>query len=120
MSADHDKLRVRELEKAIDNVIRQVNDADRGMGSSPAWHEAWSDLKAVRRGELATKTKMVEVWYVEWVYLPPDYPKELKVAVFDSRAEAERQADITRNNQLNEGQWTCIRVTGPHQQEVPT
>jgi len=49
-SVDH---RIRELEKAIDGVIRQVEDADSGIGSSPAWHEAWTDLKAVRHGELA-------------------------------------------------------------------
>jgi len=58
---------IRMLEKAIDNLIRQVEDADRGIGNSPAWHIAFSDLKAVRRGELAKGlTKLPTPTYGDW------------------------------------------------------
>jgi hypothetical protein len=46
-------VRERELDKAIDYMLRQMDDADRGIGSSDTFHDALSNLKAVRRGQLA-------------------------------------------------------------------
>jgi hypothetical protein len=46
--------RVRALEKAIDEFLQQSDDANRGMGSGDTWHAALTNLKVVRRGELAS------------------------------------------------------------------
>lgn len=64
--------------------------------------------------ETLPKTKMVEVWRCEWVisWGGPDR-LQLGCQSYWSRAEAEREAE-----RLGPGA-KCIRVTGPHQQEVP-
>jgi hypothetical protein len=46
-------MRVRELEKAIDYMLDQIGDADRGIGSSDTFHDGLANLKAVRAGMLA-------------------------------------------------------------------
>jgi hypothetical protein len=56
------------------------------------------------------KTKMVEVWHVEWALsgLP-------MLHLHYSKEQAEEAAAYL----AREPHRTCIRVTGPHQQEIP-
>jgi hypothetical protein len=65
------------------------------------------------------KTKQIEVWYLQWVYRPVEYPDELKVHVCRTEHEAHDEANRLEASPANGGQWTCIRVTGPHQHTVP-
>ncbi len=64
------------------------------------------------RAHLATlpKTMMFSVWRVE--YAQGGFPYS---ASFHTRIEADRYEATVRNW----GDTSCIRVTGPHQQEVP-
>lgn len=41
---------IRDLRAAVDDVARQVEDADAGIGNSPEWRMAWSNLTAARHG----------------------------------------------------------------------
>jgi hypothetical protein len=69
-------------------------------------------LRAAAEAHLAAlpKTKMVEVWHVEWAL--NDQPMlHLHLSEADARASAKFIA--------GEEHRTCVRVTGPHQQEVP-
>ncbi len=54
--------------------------------------------------------KTVEVWRVEYAH--QGRPKMLQ---FDSEAAARAWADYWQTDK----EYACIRVTGPHQQEVP-
>lgn len=65
------------------------------------------------------KTKMVEVWHVEWMHQPPNFPCEYHVTVHKTEAAARDDAKRMREHPTNHGQWVCIRVTGPHEHEVP-
>lgn len=73
----------------------------------------WRLVAEAAEAHLATlpKTKMVQTWHVEWAAanIPRiDDP-------YLSREMAERGAEKRRTH----GPGKCIRVTGPHQQEVP-
>ncbi len=71
------------------------------------------------RDELARPpTKEVEVWHSEWVNRT-SREDQLRVAVWRTKEDAERDAENIRTNPRNEGNWVCIRVTGPHKQTVP-
>lgn len=63
------------------------------------------------------KVKMVEVWRVEFALanLPPGQAEPL-CYVYHTRQRAEREAEKQRREPAL---YACIRVTGPHQQEVP-
>lgn len=90
-------------------------------GLPPFWFMR-QDLEALREAaeaHLATlpKTKIVVVWRVEFAQVKPNTLAtwEAAAATFTDRDEADRYAKTV-------GKWpltTCIRVTGPHQQEVP-
>lgn len=56
-------------------------------------------------------TKTVEVWHVQYVLSG----SSCAVNVCRSREEADHMAEM-----MGRGHYQCIRVTGPHQQEVPT
>ncbi len=60
------------------------------------------------------KTKMINVWYVESVGCGPGNTGSLFIAVYRTRAEAEESSRYKE-----EGLFICVRVTGPHQQEIP-
>ena len=67
-------------------------------------------LKAVEDAIAALpKTKMIEVWHVEYVVagLP-------QISIRMTKADAERSA--SPSNTLT---CSCVRVTGPHMHEVP-
>lgn len=57
------------------------------------------------------KTKMVEVWHVEWV----SSLKDLNVWVCADKVIAEARALKLKDNDAE-----CVRVTGPHSHEVPS
>lgn len=63
------------------------------------------------------KTKMVEVWRVEFAQVKSQTLAtwEAASAAFSTRAEAHQYAQIVTG-------WSCtahIKITGPHQQEIP-
>lgn len=76
-------------------------------------------LKEAAEAHLATlpkPTKMVEVWRCEWVQY--EIPKPFSQSEGSGEASkkwAEDHANYLRNYSC----YSCIRVTGPHQQEVP-
>lgn len=61
------------------------------------------------------KTKMVDVWRVEYVKRIPGTADDPCAITYLNRADAERRAA-----ELPDFYCTCVRVTGPHQQEMPT
>lgn len=73
------------------------------------WHEMFTLLADAAESTLP-QTKMVEVWHVEWAFMGAGC-----VGGFSSRDAAQREADWLN---AQDG-CACIRVTGPHQQEVP-
>lgn len=107
----HDKLR-----KAIDGTELALahlqafrwDDAVREIRAN----DYRSVLAAARR--TLPETKMVEVWRVEYC---AQWPSEWHAETANryTREKAEKFADELRSNPAR----TCIRVTGPHQQEVP-
>lgn len=102
---DHDKLR---------GIVRQAHAFIDGarIGSMERYLTA-SDLLLLADAAESTlpKTKMVEVWRVEWAGAGNSIPM---IEQFGALLEAEDFA----NGRRVAGR-KCIRVTGPHQQEVP-
>jgi hypothetical protein len=70
---------------------------------------------AAAEAHLATlpKTKMVEVWRVEWAYAA-HVGWAVEARHFPTEAEARTAASHRAGNGCR-----CIRVTGPHMQEIP-
>lgn len=100
---DHDKLK-----EALEWARRVVNLAPDG----------WRQLGIIVDAAESTlpKTKMVEVWRVEWAQLRPEgWCGEAEH--WPSKAGAESR--VQRLEQLLNPGISCIRITGPHQQEVP-
>lgn len=93
-----------ELESAI-NLL------SKWRGPSHLLHEL-SDVLDAARAHLETlpKTKMVDVWHVEWVAWT--YP-DPQIDIILDKISAENHALVKRNN------FRCVRVTGPHKHEVP-
>lgn len=58
-------------------------------------------------------TKTVEVWRVEYTF-----QREPRIQQFDTQQEASYKADCLTLGDPN-SHHACIRVTGPHKQEVP-
>jgi len=105
--SDHDKLR-----EAITEVRQRMAGNSMYVGNSIVLVRDIEQVLAAAESTLP-KTKMVEVWHSEWCWR-----NEPKIAVHFSQAAAIADADHLRR--LNEKcEWSCIRVTGPHQQEVP-
>lgn len=65
------------------------------------------------------KTKMVEVWRVEWAYRVQVDDRSPFWQTTARHYEREHVARVTAKTLEAEGINACIRVTGPHQQEVP-
>lgn len=107
---EHEKLR-----EAIKTVRQFANARYRHAGESfdPMLH-----LLCDAAESTLPKTKMVEVWRVEWVQY--ETPKAFSQSEGDG-ADSKRWAE-DRANWLGSslrGGYRCIRVTGPHMQEVP-
>lgn len=98
--SDHEKLR---------EAIREVREWNRARGVTTAGMALILDAAE----STLPKTKMMEVWHVESVGCAAGNKGALFVAVYPSREEA---ANSTR---YKGDHFACIRVTGPHQQEVP-
>lgn len=101
MSAEHDKLREaisRARKDAADRFHRSLTSCD--------------DLELLADAAESTlpKTKMVDVWRVEWATSTG--------IVFAQHFTMENNAHIHARN-LREDGMDCIRVTGPHMQEIP-
>lgn len=60
------------------------------------------------------KTKMVEVWHVEYAL----HSRCPAIYLFNEKETADKQAVFMQKHAAEHG-WHCIRVTGPHMQEVP-
>lgn len=65
--------------------------------------------------ESLPKTKMVEVWRVEMAEKKPDGSWKAIAYTFESEGDAARDADFMRR----EPGFSCVKLTGPHLQEVP-
>ena len=64
----------------------------------------------------APRTKTVSVWRLEFAYKkPPEGPWVPRSVGYETKAEAEQKAKDLAEVFFH----ACIRVTGPHQQEVP-
>lgn len=61
------------------------------------------------------KTKTVEVWHVEYAVKRHHGGIAHGIVVTETRS----QADEAANNHRRNGASQCVRVTGPHQHEVP-
>lgn len=96
---DHEKLR-----EAIKRLRRQS-----GNYADDSWEAAINVVCAAAESTLP-KTKMVEVWHVEFFFNGRPC-----VHAFESREAASHYADVGKGDDHR----YCIRVTGPHQQEVP-
>lgn len=83
-----------------------------GRRGPPNGNEIWNAILAVCRAAESTlsKTKMVEVWRVEWA----TETGIVHAQHFTMEGNAQSHARSLRKNGME-----CIRVTGPHQQEVP-
>lgn len=88
-----------------------------GRRGPPNGNEIWSAILAVCRAAESTlpKTKMVETWHVEYAFKGTT-PWAPMVSLEDSKADADKTAaEFAADPEY----YSCIRVTGPYQQEVP-
>lgn len=92
-----------ELEKALEEVGRY------GVGHN------WETIVAAARVHLDTlpRTKMVEVWRVEWAYQGRNGDWDACCETQFTKAQADEFAASLKHH------CACIKVTGPHQQCVP-
>lgn len=60
------------------------------------------------------KTKMIEVWHVEYAELEFGHWVS-KIRIVDSKSGAETFGTLLKNPAI----FACIRVTGPHKHEIP-
>jgi hypothetical protein len=77
----------------------------------------WPSVRAAAEAHLATlpQTKMVEVWRVEWAErIGPRW-----MAMIEGDHRNEYSAKVRLEELKNHPSTDCIRVTGPHHQEVP-
>lgn len=93
---DHDKLR---------EAIRQMK---MWMPKHPA--AVWANAVLAAAESTLPKTKMVEVWRVEWCAGQQPHSQ-----TFLWRDTADHVAENLRGHR----ECSCIRVTGPHMQEIP-
>lgn len=104
---DHDKLR-----EALGHVHRVF--ANQGGCTVTVCADDLRILRAAAESTLP-KTKMVEVWHVEYTVWTHENVWEPRVEVCGDKVIAEARAIHKRN--IN--RQSAIRVTGPHLQEVP-
>jgi hypothetical protein len=100
-----------ELEEACEFFRRRLNE------NKPHHHHA-AVLVDAAEAHLATlpKTKMVEVWHLEYARLQSEgYWAALVEGGFTTAQSAKREAERMGHDSKN----ACLCVTGPHQQEVP-
>jgi hypothetical protein len=73
-------------------------------------------LAEAAEAHLATlpRTREVKVWHVEWCHR-----HEPKISVWFCREAADMEADKMGGHPCNKGDWTNIRITGPHIHVVP-
>lgn len=105
-----------DLREAI-RVARHVMSGNSGVRPDMV-HPKWLTLLADAAESTLPKTKMVEVWRIEWAlsidgseWEPMGYQKS-------TQAEAQQFADNVVKGAPGK-KVACIRVTGPHMQEVP-
>ena len=99
---DHQKLR-----EAIEIARQKVHADQQHCGRLP---RSICPFSLMPLSSTLPKTQMVEVWHVEYAY----YSKPCLLIVTEGEEIAREKAD-----QISKDRCTCIRVTGPHQQEVP-
>jgi len=97
------------LREAIKVVRKYADDPGSIWPGSSDPYEVLRVLIAAAESTLP-KTKTVEVWHVEWAL--GSHPM---IHLYLSEADARKNATLLAQEQHR----TCIRVTGPHQQEVP-
>lgn len=105
-----------ELRKAIDDMTAYLGDPYRSMQPG-TMRKVLEAARSFLPPE--PKTKMVEVWRVEWasrVVVEDGEPFWLTTA---RHYEREHVARVTAKTLESEGINAFIRVTGPHMQEVP-
>ena len=109
--SDHEKLR---------EALRSTEDAWSGDSYVKVPYPQWFTIREAAESTLP-KTKMETVWHVEWVYQrTPDSAREPRVSVLWTKESADLEAlSLRESNSPDRPHWHCIRVTGPHQQEVP-
>lgn len=118
--SDHEKLR--EAIKAVNAYTGQrpkVGETYAAMGKFIST-EQLQLLKCAAESTLP-KTKMVEVWHVEYAW-KADHDSIwlcLHKTCRSKESAAELASSSDRRRLEPSGQFACIRVTGPHQQEVP-
>lgn len=78
----------------------------------------WFDVIMAAARSTLPRTKMVEVWRVEFCVVSGDTrsaePWRAGVWTFRERIDAKVEA-----NKAMPPNYRCVRITGPHQQEVP-
>lgn len=79
---------------------------------TPYMYERYEALAQAARACLPTK--LIKVWRVESTYRV-DGTWRAVAEHYMSRADADDEA----RKQYDEGTYFCIRVTGPHEQEIP-
>lgn len=97
------------LEKALSETAWSPTE----MGCRSVKVEPFSVIHAAARAHLATlpRTKMVERWHVEWVSASSGD------SCIDVRPTADEAAEEAAHRKSQD--MRCVRVTGPHQHEVP-
>lgn len=105
---------------AIDRAA--LEEAVAKLGQCPPWgvpKEIWEPLFAAARAHLDTlpKTETVLRWHVEWCEILPDSGKSILwvEALHHNEYSAKAAAEALKLGKQN----VCIRVTGPHEHEVP-
>lgn len=107
--SDHEKLR-----EAIRRSYKGELSTGAPLGDMRTMRTVYEgDLLRLRDAAESTlpKTKMVETWHVEAV------AHDNEPAIFVRLTEV--AASNLAASFHGVGHWSCIRVTGPHQQEVP-
>ena len=106
--------KLREAIKAVRSEVSSLEASNLGP-----WKSRSDTLRLLCDAAESTlpKTKMVEVWHVEYVDAETLYPavdvrRDRDNGTFGAEARAERL-------RKQPSKYLCIRVTGPHQQEVP-
>lgn len=110
---DHDKLReaLDQVEKSKKSYTGVLDPTTAYMG---VWLRHFDTIMAAARSTLP-KTKMVSVWRCEYSVLASALNWAPCVFGYLTKEDADEAAARMSNNE----RYRCIRVTGPHQQEVP-
>lgn len=117
---DHDKLReaINSLGSACQKAL-VIGPAANRM-TRTVWEDDLIRVLAAAESTLP-RTKMVEVWRVEWASKMTSGKWQVHADHYWSSDTAKLRADMLRGVEENSSSDTfaCIKVTGPHQQEVP-